>query len=95
MAARIFAMRLVEASLSFVLSRDVLLRGVKTGETLRVEAVMLELLLPATAFLLEPLTLRRASMAILSRVRPLRREEAQGSSTVLRLSCLSEELKLR
>ncbi|GAC98452.1 glutamyl-tRNA synthetase [Pseudozyma hubeiensis SY62] len=38
MAARILAIRPMAASLSLALSREVLLRGVKTGETLRVDA---------------------------------------------------------
>lgn len=78
MAALILAMRLVEASLSFVLSRDKLLRGVKTGERLRIEVeaeavleveggAVLRLAADAGAALLgEPLTLRKASMGIVS-----------------------------
>ena len=63
MAALIFAMRLTAVSLSLALSRDVLLRGVKTGETLRTEVgteVMLEvdwgagLVLPLLPMLLAP-----------------------------------------
>lgn len=81
-------MRLVEASLvllvlllSFVaLSRDVLLRGVRTGEMLRIEVGADAVLLKVDegpvlalaeqeeevgfAWLLEPLTLRSASIAI-------------------------------
>ncbi len=73
MAALILAIRPPAASLSFVLSLDVLVRGVRLGETLRIELgadAVLEFdagaLLPPPALAdaeLEPLTLRRASMA--------------------------------
>lgn len=76
MAARILAMRLIAASLSLALSREVLFRGVKTGEVLCVEVgaeVGAEaealLLLPAVdadgAWLAEPLILRNVSNAMI------------------------------
>lgn len=74
-AARILAMRLIAASLSFALSREVLFRGVKTGEVLCVEvgaevgAEAEALLLPAVdadgAWLAEPLILRKVSNAMI------------------------------
>lgn len=69
MAALILAMRLLRASLSLALSREVLVRGVRIGDT----DAMLELdggavLLPAAdvdeVWLPEPLTLRKTSIVI-------------------------------
>lgn len=65
MAALILAIRLTAASFSFEHSRDVLLRGVSTGEMLSVE-MRADVVLTSigAAWLEAPLTLRRASKAI-------------------------------
>lgn len=66
MAALILAMRLSAVSLSLWLSRDVLLRGVSTGETLGMEVgaeVVLEVDCGAVLVLLPPLPPAAATAA--------------------------------